>query len=263
MRLCFRVMSLLVALSFLGARAEAAVFISEIFSNPPGNDNGAEFFELGSTTPSESMNGLTLLVIEGDGTNAGIVDQAFNLNGLSTGSNGLFLRRDSATVLLPPPAVETTLAVGDFVPDLENGTNTWALVNAFTGAVGDDLDTDNDGTLNVTPWSSVLDSLSIVEDDLDNFAYADELGGVVFPQQEFSPDAAVRGPNGIWYAMDVLGSVPGPFTFDPLEIQDQFGNLLSVVGEMTPGSANMIPEPTSGLLVLATACIALGLRRRA
>jgi len=37
------------------------------------------------------------------------------------------------------------------------------LVWNFTGALGDDLDSDDDGVLDVTPWSSVLQSVAFIE----------------------------------------------------------------------------------------------------
>jgi hypothetical protein len=47
--------------------------------------------------------------------------------------------------------------------NLENGDNvTFMLVSGFTGAVNDDLDTNDDGTLDATPWTAVLDEVSVV-----------------------------------------------------------------------------------------------------
>jgi hypothetical protein len=39
--------------------------------------------------------------------------------------------------------------------DLENGTITLLLVRNFRGAVGVDLDTNNDGALDATPWDEL------------------------------------------------------------------------------------------------------------
>jgi hypothetical protein len=48
--------------------------------------------------------------------------------------------------------------------NLENSDNlTVLLVWNFTGASGDDLDTNDDGTLDATPWETVIDSVGIVE----------------------------------------------------------------------------------------------------
>ena len=42
----------------------------------------------------------------------------------------------------------------------ENSENvTYLLVNGFTGVLGDDLDTNDDGTLDATPWRVLLMSL--------------------------------------------------------------------------------------------------------
>ena len=106
--------------------------IRAVFYNPTGADNGKEYFEI-LHTPSTALTGLTLLVIEGDGTGAGILDKAISLAPYSTGTNGLLLWRDASTVLTPAPSAATTVVVSDFVPDIENGTNTYLLVTGFSG----------------------------------------------------------------------------------------------------------------------------------
>ena len=79
----------------LAGSAFAQVQINEMLIDGPGTDNGQEFIEL-SGAPNTSLTGLTLLMIEGDGANAGAIDVALSLTGFSTGSNGLFLWRDAA-----------------------------------------------------------------------------------------------------------------------------------------------------------------------
>jgi hypothetical protein len=239
---------------FAAVSAQADVRFNEFAADLPGTDNGSEFIELRSDTPSFSMSGLTLVVIEGDGANAGLIDVALDLNSFSTGANGLFLWRDAATVLQPPPEAATVLNVADFNPDIENGSNTFLIVAGFSGVVGStDVDTDNDGTLDATAWTSVMDAIGITENDgAANVVYADDVGGVAFPANAlFNPDAFQRFGAAAW-AFDILGVSPGPFTSDPVEIMDSTG--APVVGSpfsMTPGSAN-VPEPASlALLVLA------------
>jgi hypothetical protein len=46
---------------------------------------------------------------------------------------------------------------------LENGTISLLLVRDFTGALGADLDTDNDGVLDATPWSAVADAVAVFD----------------------------------------------------------------------------------------------------
>ena len=112
-------------------------------------DNGQEFFEIESDTGGvESLDGLTLIIVEGDSaSNPGEVDQVINLSPFSTGANGLFLWADA--ILRPgfAAAAGTSVHIADFFPDLENGTSTYILVRGFTGFLGDDLDADDDGMI--------------------------------------------------------------------------------------------------------------------
>lgn len=245
----------------ISAAAFGQVQINEMLIDGPSTDNGQEFFELISSTPNFSLTGLTFLSIDGDGSNAGVIDQAISLSGFSTGGNGLFLRRDSVTVLNPAPNPQTVVSVADFNPDLENGSNTFMLVSGFTGAVNQDLDTDNDGAFDVSlPWTSVSDAIAIIENDgASNVGYADDVGGVNFPAfANFNPDAIQRY-NGAWWAFDVTGSTPGPYTNDPLETGDSTGAAVPGSWTLTPGSTN-IPEPAS-LALLALGALST-LRRR-
>jgi len=265
---------LLLGLGILGtlaiAPASAQVQINEFFINPPdaAGDNGLEFFELQSTSPSFSLTGLTLVIIEGDGAGAGTIDAAINLSTFSTGTNGLFLRRDSATVLNPAPAAATTLNVADFNPDIENGTNTYLLVSGFTGTVTNDLDSTNDGILDSTPWTSVLDGFSF--NDTDNLAndrqYAGQVGGVNFTGLSFAPDAYYRTSDGKRVGMDVLGTSPGPYNSDPLETFVFGQGTVNYNIQLSPGNLNAVPAPSSvavmalgGLMPL----VAIARRRRA
>lgn len=233
----------------------AQVTINECLVNPPGTDQGFEFFEL-KGAPNASLNGLTLLVIEGEGTVAGIVDQAISLNGRTFGANGLLLLRDSSIVLQPAPNILTNVFVQDFAPDIENGGQTYMIVRNFTGAVGTDLDTNNDGTLESTPWTEVLDSFAYSQDNPNplSLMYAAAFGGIQYPQQEFGPDA-VLFVDGVRLAMDVLLTSPsapeGPYTNDVLETINPQGAVVTLptTFTLTPGSDNfssvLIVNPTS------------------
>lgn len=255
----------LLSVPLAAAPASAQVFINEVFVNPPGTDNGFEYFELRSLAPSVSLSGLWFLVIEGDGASAGVVDQALNLGAFSTGTNGLFLWRDSATVLQPPPASGTNVHVADFSPDLENGSQTYLLVQSFTGSVGTDLDTDNDGILDLTPWTSVVDAIGYREGGLGT-VYGAHLGFADFPASLlFTPDVVFRLRDTLaWIAADVNGTSPGPYDFDPAELVDILGNALNLsefdITTATPGSANPVPEP-GFVAVVAAGMSAVAYRR--
>ncbi|MEO1086229.1 MAG: endonuclease, partial [Acidobacteriota bacterium] len=71
------------------------------------------------------------------------------------------------------------------------------LVDGFTGAVGDDLDATDDGTLDSTPWTAILDSVAVDDGDSgDHFYGADTVLAEFFDGATFSPGGASRLPNG-------------------------------------------------------------------
>ncbi len=131
-----------------------AISISEIRIDQPGADND-EYFELAGDAGA-SLDGLTYLVI-GDGAGgSGVIEAVVDLTGQSVGGSGFFV------------AAESTFSLGaaDLTTNLnfENSDNvTHLLVRGFTGADGDDLDTDDDGVLDVAPWSEQVDCVALVE----------------------------------------------------------------------------------------------------
>ncbi|MBC8135795.1 MAG: PEP-CTERM sorting domain-containing protein [Fibrella sp.] len=237
----------------LGAQTAHAqsVFFNEVLFNPPGADNGFEYIELASTLPSTSLTGLTLLIMEGENVPAGTVDQAISLNSFVTGSNGLLLLRDSATFT---PAPGTSVVTADFAPDIENGANTFLIVDGFTGSVGTDYDANNDGILDSLPWTSVVSGFGYIDNASGSggtdYVYALPNVEVVGPQTGspngggvVTPDAYAR-INGTGYVFRINGANPGPYTVNP--------NFVSGAGAtgyvLTPGSANVVatvPEPTT------------------
>jgi hypothetical protein len=222
MKHCVNIGAVLALAAAAGA-ANGQAFFSELFVNPPGNDNGFEGIEL-TGTPGLSLDGYFFIVIEGDtGISglSGIVDQVINLNGQSLGSNGLLLIRDSATVLTPAPDPQTSLMIIDFNPDVENGANTYILGFGEFPAVGTDLDLDNDGAIDApVPGFTALDAVAYI----DGFAntgleYADDFGGESLGAQgPFTPDALYRvldpslSPHS-WTGGDVAGTPPGAINF--------------------------------------------------
>ncbi len=122
--------------------------VNEFVADHTGGDTEAfvEIFVPGATGPTD-VSGLWLLEIEG-GTAFGNIDEAIQLT--TTDANG-YLVLDL---------------------DVENDTVTYLLVSGFTGAVNDDLDTNDDGVLDVTPWTAIVDSVATVEDLATDRAYS-------------------------------------------------------------------------------------------
>ncbi len=230
-----------VALSGLLASSAFAAGLSEIRIDQPGTDLD-EYFEI-SGTPGESLTGLTYIVIgddggDGSGSNgkrSGAIEAVISLDGLSIPADGFFLAAEGS--FGDPGGLGLSGSV-DLTTDLnfENSDNvSHLLVMGFTGADGDVLDTDRDGTLDITPWTSVVDGISLVETvnppDSNTNEWNYGFGGGIGPAGDFVPGHIFRDDAGAW----------------------QIGNFGG--GDDTPG----VPEPAS-LMLLALGAVAL--RRR-
>jgi hypothetical protein len=129
------------------------VRINEIRVDQPGADLD-EFFEL--TGPAgAALEGLTYIVI-GDGVsgNNGVLEEVTDLGGQALDANGLFV---AAEATFGPGTANLTTEL-----NFENGDNvTHLLVLGFTGSGGADLDTDDDGNLDIAPWSVAVDGVAL------------------------------------------------------------------------------------------------------
>ena len=120
---------------------------------------GADFDEYAELTgqPGESLNNISLIVI-GDGpAGHGSIENVTPLDGYAIQPDGFFV-------------IAETGAAGcggfDAFADLnfENSDNlTILLVSGFSGAVDDDVDSNNDGVMDNTPWTAVLDGVALIE----------------------------------------------------------------------------------------------------
>lgn len=149
--------SIKLSMALLGASLCAsaqAVILNEIRTDQSGTDTN-EYVELFGSA-GESLNGISLITI-GDGTGgSGVIESVVSLNGRSIPSDGYFVIATSSY----------TLGNRDLSASLnfENSDNvTHLLVRNFSGSVGQDLDTNNDGRLDSLPWSSVVDAVAMVE----------------------------------------------------------------------------------------------------
>lgn len=164
------------------------VTINEIRIDQPSSDVD-EYFELAGPAGT-ALDGLTYLVI-GDGTGgSGVIEAVVDLSGSVIPSDGFFVVAESTF----------TLGSADLVTSLnfENSDNvTHLLVAGFTGANGDDLDTNDDGTLDVIPWTTELDRIALVEEanppSSTEFHYGPPQIG---PDGSFVPGHVFRCPDG-------------------------------------------------------------------
>ncbi|WP_299391708.1 5'-nucleotidase C-terminal domain-containing protein [Pelagibius sp.] len=175
-----------------------------VFDHASTDDS--EFVEvLGA--PDTDYSNLWLIQIEGDGSGAGTIDTAIQLG--TTNADGFWT---------------TGFLNGEF----ENGTVTLLLVEDFTGSVGDDLDTNNDGVPESGPWTSIIDSVAVSDGDGGDQTYADPvLAGV---------DGASRIPDGT--DTDTADDwVENEFTSPSAPSNAAPGEAIN-----TPGSENMVEE---------------------
>ena len=169
--------------------ASAQVAINEIRTDNSGVETD-EFFELAGP-PGTSLAGLTYVVL-GDGISSGssggcsgVIECVVSLGAFSIMADGVFAARNSAA---RPPALSGYDAA--VVLKFENSDNvTHLLVSGFTGAEAEDLDTDDDGVLDVTPWTSILDSVGLTK----GTAYSCPASGA---NEEWIYSASTVGPDG-------------------------------------------------------------------
>ena len=171
--------------------SSGGVIINEIRIDQPGTDVD-EYFELAGAAGT-SLDGLTYVVI-GDGAGgSGVIEAVVDLTGNSIGASGFFVAAEPTF----------TLGVPDLVTNLnfENSDNvTHLLVTGFSGAPGDDLDDDDDCVLDSTPWTSVVDSIALIEEENPPGGTECHYGPpTVGPDGPFVPGHVYRcHPAGLW-----------------------------------------------------------------
>ncbi len=162
------------------------IVINEIRTGQGGADND-EYFELAGGIPfTTSLDGVSYIVIgDGIGANEGVIESVTVLSGNLFFSNYFLVAEDTFTL-----GTEDVTANLNF-EDSDNVTH--LLVFNFTGNDGDDLDTNDDGVLDVLPWESIIDSVAIVGAntpgvDGDHIYSADTVG----PDGIFTPGHVYR-----------------------------------------------------------------------
>jgi predicted extracellular nuclease len=196
--------------------------INEFSASTAGAD--VEYLELFGT-PATDYSAYSVLQIEGDfsGSVTGTVDSVTPMG--TTDVAGLFLAS------LPANA-------------LENGTVSLLLVEGFSGAAGNDLDSNDDGTFDATPWARLVDSVAVNDGGASDLTYGVPTLGVSYDGQSFAPGGASRIPDGAdtdaaadWVRND----------FDLAGIPGNTGTLVAGEALNTPGAPNQVfEEPPPG-----------------
>lgn len=208
--------------------ARPPFLINELRVDQTGADND-EYFEL-SGTAGASMAGMAYIVI-GDGTGgSGVIESVTDLSAFSIAGDGLFWGAETTITLGTPDA--TFGAAGLNFENTDNVTH--MLVSGWSGTLNMDVDTNDDGVFDVTPWTSIDDSVALILPGPGDLTYSSTMVG---PDGAFHPGHIFRWPDGNW----AIGQ------FNPSGGQD------------TPGNPNPVPGPGALALLAFTGLMA---RRR-
>lgn len=196
----------LAALAF--ASPAFALSINEIRTDNGGTDTD-EYFEL-LGTPGQSLAGYTYVVI-GDGTGScGTIEAVLDLSPYSIQADGYFAAcRNTA------PTLSGYDVIGLSALNFENSDNvTHMLVQGFTGTNAQDLDTNNDGVLDITPWSAIVDAVGIIGPNTVDCAAGVEYvyaTNTVGPDGTFTPGHVLICDGG-WYVglFELVGGYDSP-----------------------------------------------------
>lgn len=221
-----------------------AQMINELQPNPNGSDPANQNVEL-KGTPNTTFQGY-ILSLECDASSIGTIDELNAVN-VTFDNDGL--------------AVVS-------IPDLENPSFTIVLVdNTFSGALGDDLDTDNDGVIDAsyTNLGVALDAIGVSDNTADESnLYGTQLNGANFAYTGGEPALIFRdGDTDAWYAVNgtairdinatvVTGGFPsGSDTPTFGSINPEFDETLSIATTSTQDFV-IYPNPvTNGVVTIA------------
>jgi len=148
--------------------------INEFVFNHTGSDTN-EFVEIMGDANTDLSN-FWILQIEGDSSSStGRIVSAVQVG--TTDVNGYFATDFSSNTY-------------------QNGTSSLLLVEGFTGAVDDDIDTNDDGSIDNAPWASVVDSVAVNDGGTGDITYSSTVLSGGFDGVSFTPGGASRIPDG-------------------------------------------------------------------
>ncbi len=195
--------------------------INEFVFNHTGADTD-EFVEIKAGIETD-LSEYWIIEIDGDSNSAGTIDEVIQLG--TTDVNGYF-----------------TTAFGSNV--YENGTVALLLVKNFTGTLGQDLDADDNGVFDSTPWEEITDDIGVNDGGATDQNYATVTLLQSFDGSTFTVGGASRFPNGEdtdavtdWTRNDFDGSGLPSF---PVAVAEP-GEAIN-----TPNRENVVVDDTGG-----------------
>jgi hypothetical protein len=210
---------LAIALSPLAA---SAVVLNEIFVSHVGTDTG-EFIEL-CGAPGEDLTDLWLVIIEGEGTGAGLCDDAIDID-----ASFAALPADGKLVIGNASVANVDIIVPGASDLYENGTETILLVSTTTPIIQGttDVDTNNDGIEEIS-LGTIVDGVGLVDTGFPatDFIYYDQptlIDGTLFPA-------------GVQRCEDCTGPLTRLMCFNMTGCAEPYSDI-------SPGVANNCPGP--------------------
>lgn len=151
------------------------------------------------------------------------------------------------------------------ITNLPSSSYTLFLTRGFTSSIGTDLDTNDDGVIDGTPWAVLFDAVGVPAASGDSFLYGSSSGGVDLTFVGEMPNLIFRdGTSDDWYntiasdndsVFDVDGDdvlLEGTFDQDPFS---------PTFGAVNP-SFSAVPEPGSAMVLLSLTVLGVSARRR-
>ena len=236
-----RLSSLAIAATCLAGAAQAQnVHFNEIYASHTSTDD-QEYIEL-IGTPNMSLDGIVICVVEGQGGGQGTLDRVWDLTGMTMPADGFFVLGNVAVANVDYDLANGPHTSGGLANNIENGTETFYILNVPNPLDIDDLE----NTLNNTSIDTDFDGMTLFSDDPINFitienvtmlgtGSGDGAGGPGTPHDITHDCAAIIGPDGSFFPAGI--SRPGDYPND--WCGDTFLDFGNPGGpDQTPGTAN-------------------------
>jgi hypothetical protein len=199
------------ALGLASASASAQIQLNEIYASHGGSDT-QEMIEV-KGPPGASLDNLVVCIIEGEpssapscnATNRGVLDRAWDLTGYTIPASGYFVMANTGVT---PKDYD----LGGNQDRIENGAETFYIVDctaggtaALVGALGTDLDPEDDGTSTLSGFGTFVDYVAMVDTDActdPDLVY--DGATAIGPDGTFFPAGIYRGGDANWCDQDFL-----------------------------------------------------------